>query len=95
MTNADGTRGTIEEHMGPFRFRLRLKGSAAGIDLIPEGVSWHGLPLPLWFLPAIDATERASADGRHLFDVRIALQPFGRLVHYRGWLRAVARNIPN
>lgn len=87
MTNADAAQGTIDEHMGPFRFRLKLAGGAEGINLIPAGVSWRGLPLPLWLLPAITATERASGDGRHLYDVRVALKPFGRLVHYKGWLR--------
>ena len=76
--------------MGPFHFRLRLVGSPDGIDLVPEAVSFRGLTLPLWILPAITATERASADGKHLFDVRVSLPPFGRLVHYRGWLKPVA-----
>lgn len=87
MTAADPSRSTVEEWMGPFRFRLRLSGSAQGIDLVPEGVSFHGLPLPFWLLPKIVATERASADGRHLFDVAVSLWPVGRLVHYRGWLK--------
>lgn len=90
MTNADAALSTIEEHMGPFRFVLKLVGTEQGIDLIPVRVSWHSLPLPLWLLPAVDATERASADGRHLFDVRVSLRPFGLLVHYRGWLRPVS-----
>lgn len=87
MTRPDPARSTIEEWLGPFRFRLRLAASQEGIDLVPERVSWHGLPLPRWLLPRIAATERASPDSRHLFDVRISLWPFGRLVHYRGWLR--------
>ena len=87
MTNADQKRGTIEEHMGPFAFRLKLVGTAAGIDLVPDGWRYRWLALPNCLLPDIVASERASADGRHLFDVRVALRPFGRLVHYRGWLR--------
>jgi Domain of unknown function (DUF4166) len=90
MTKADAARSTVEEWMGPFRFRLRLVASAVGIDLVPEGVSFRGLPLPLWLLPNIIATERASEDGRHLFDVAVSLWPFGLLVHYRGWLRQQA-----
>ena len=90
MTAADPARSTVEEWMGPFRFRLRLVGSPEGIDLVPEAVTFRGLPLPLWVLPTIVATERASAEGRHLFDVRVSLWPFGRLVHYRGWLKPVA-----
>ena len=90
MTAPDPARSTVEEHMGPFHFRLKLLGSPEGIDLVPEAVSFRGLPLPLWVLPAITATERASADGRHLFNVHVSLAPFGRLVHYRGWLKPVA-----
>lgn len=86
MTAADPRRHTVEEHMGPFRFRLKLAASEAGIDLIPEAVSWRGLPLPRWCLPRIVATERASSANKHLFDVMLSLWPFGRLVHYRGWL---------
>ena len=89
MTAADPARSTVEEWMGPFRFRLRLMGSPEGIDLVPEAVTFRGLPLPLWVLPTIVATERASAEGRHLFDVLVSLWPFGRLVHYRGWLKPV------
>jgi hypothetical protein len=87
MTAADASVGTIEERIGPLRFRLRLDGSERGIDLVPVGVAFHGLPLPHWLLPKIAATETASEDGRHLFDVHVSLRPFGRLVHYRGWLR--------
>ena len=90
MTAADPARSTVEEWMGPLRFRLKLVGSSEGIDLVPQAVSFRGLPLPLWFLPKIMATERASPDGRHLFDVHVSLGPFGRLAHYRGWLRPVA-----
>lgn len=89
MAAADAARGTITEVMGPLRFTLRVSGSEQGIDLAPLSVSWRSVPLPLWLLPRIVATERASADGRHLFDVRVSLPPFGLLVHYRGWLRPV------
>ena len=92
MTRGDAVTDSIEEHMGPFRFRLGLRGSALGIDMVPEAVFWRGLRLPAWALPGIIATERASPDGRHLFDVRVTLWPVGRLVHYRGWLRPVPRS---
>ncbi len=90
MTEADPDRGTIVEVMGPLRFTLQLKGSEQGIDLMPLSVSWRGVRLPLWLLPRIAATERASADGLHLFDVRVTLPPLGLLVHYRGWLKPVS-----
>lgn len=89
MATPDPAAGTIVEVIGPLRFTLKLRGSEQGIDLTPLSVSWRGLPLPLWLLPRIVATERASADGRHLFDVRVTLPPVGLLVHYWGWLRPV------
>jgi hypothetical protein len=89
MAEADPLRGTIVEHMGPLRFALKLKGSEQGIDLVPLSVAWRRIPLPLALLPRIVATERADGDGRHLFDVHVSLPPFGRLVHYRGWLKPV------
>lgn len=61
-------------------------GSPAGIDLIPQGVKLWGVPLPRWLLPQVVASERADDQGHHRFDVLISLAPFGRLVHYQGWL---------
>jgi hypothetical protein len=90
MTAADPAAHTLEEHFGSFRFRLRLQADSRGIDMIPETAFWRSIRLPHAFLPAVTARERASADGRHLFDVEIAMKPFGRLVHYRGWLRPVS-----
>lgn len=89
MMAADPSRSTVEEKMGPFRFLLRLEGSALGIDMAPEVVFLWGAPLPLWILLVVVATERADADGRHLFDVHISRFLTGRLVHYCGWLRPV------
>jgi hypothetical protein len=90
MTAADPATRTLEEHFGSFRFRLRLEADSRGIDMVPEAAFWRSIPLPRAVLSAITARERASDDGRHLFDVEIALKPLGRLVHYRGWLRPVS-----
>jgi hypothetical protein len=82
--------GTLNEHFGCLGFRLKVKGHEQGLDLVPEKAVIGRTALPSWFLPQVAATERVSADGRHLFDVSITLEPFGRLVHYRGWLEPVS-----
>jgi saccharopine dehydrogenase-like NADP-dependent oxidoreductase len=79
--------GHIEEHFGPFAFRLALKGHADGIDMILISGRLFGIPLPGFVLPGIAATERADGK-RHLFDVRVALPLVGQLVRYHGWLAA-------
>ena len=82
----DPANGTIEERFGAFRFRLKVNGRKDGLDLDPVHAAWRGIPLPRLVLPQVRATERVSPEGRHLFDVAISLWPFGRLVHYKGWL---------
>lgn len=86
MSTPDPAQGTIEERFGAFRFRLRITGRKDGLDLDPVHAAWGGIALPRLFLPQVRATERVSPEGRHLFDVAISLWPFGRLVHYKGWL---------
>ena len=86
MSTPDPARGTIEERFGAFRFRLKITGRKDGLNLDPVHAAWGGIPLPRLFLPQVRATERVSPEGRHLFDVAISLWPFGRLVHYKGWL---------
>lgn len=91
MTRPNATTSSIEEWLGPFRFTLALRASALGIDMVPQALRLWRLPLPLWVLPRIVATERASADGAcHLFDVHNSAPIVGRLVHYRGWLKPVS-----
>jgi saccharopine dehydrogenase-like NADP-dependent oxidoreductase len=79
--------GGIEEHFGPFAFRLQLDGHRDGIDMKLVGARLFGIRLPRFLLPRISATERAVGN-RHLFDVAIALPLVGRLVRYHGWLEA-------
>jgi saccharopine dehydrogenase-like NADP-dependent oxidoreductase len=85
MCNPDANKGCIEEHFGPFAFRLALKAHKGGIDMTIIGGRVFGIPLPRFALPSIAATERADED-RHFFDVRIALPVIGQIVRYRGWL---------
>jgi hypothetical protein len=86
LTSPDLAHCTIEERFGAFRFRLKINGRKDGLDLNPVRAAWRGIPLPRFLLPQVRATERVSPEGRHLFDVAISLWPFGRLVHYKGWL---------
>ncbi len=86
MGAPDPAGGTVEERFGAFRFRLRITGRKDGLNLDPVRATWRGIPLPRLVLPQVRATERVSSEGRHLFDVAISLWPFGRLVHYKGWL---------
>ena len=87
LGNPNAKNQTIEEHFGPFHFTLKLIANERGLDMIPSGMKLLALPLPMFLLPKVTATERASPDGKHLFDVDISYWPFGRLVHYQGWLK--------
>jgi hypothetical protein len=86
LGSPDPVQCAIEERFGAFRFRLKITGRKDGLNLDPVRAAWRGIPLPRLFLPQVRATERVSPEGRHLFDVAISLWPFGRLVHYKGWL---------
>ncbi|MDE2445383.1 MAG: DUF4166 domain-containing protein [Alphaproteobacteria bacterium] len=95
MRNPNPDDQTIEEGFGPFRIKLFLKTSPEGIDMIPVAMTVFGLKLPLVLVPKVKAIERASPDGKHLFDVEISYPLFGRLVHYRGWLEpAQTKRLP-
>ena len=94
MKNPDPLRQTVDEHFGPYRFRLRLVASSQGIDMHAERVFLGPLPLPKWCLPKIVATERVNACGEHVFDVQISLWPLGLLVHYQGNLAPIACPLP-
>ena len=85
MAAPDPVGGTVEEHFGGLRFRLRLDATRDGLTLTPTAAWWRAVRLPLWLLPRIAATERAKGN-RHLFDVAVSLPLIGRLVHYRGYL---------
>ncbi len=83
----DAKQSLIEERFGPFQFQMRLTGNSDGLDMIMVGMRFLGVPLPAFLLPKLVATERTNAEGKHLFNVDIKQWPFGRLVHYNGWLK--------
>jgi hypothetical protein len=85
MCNPDSASRTVEEHFGPFRFRLRIDAADNGLALVPVGGRLWRVPLPGFLMPWISATEAVDGE-RHLFDVSIGLPLIGRLVRYRGWL---------
>ncbi len=89
MADPDPATGTLGERFGPFRFRLRLDTDGNGLALVPISGRLMGLSLPTFLKPRVTATEAAEGD-RHRFDVAIALPLVGRLVRYRGNLRANA-----
>jgi saccharopine dehydrogenase-like NADP-dependent oxidoreductase len=82
----DETKNLIEERFGPFQFQMKLVSDDKGLDMQMQNGLFMGVPIPKFLLPAISATERASADGKHLFDVHISHPLVGRLVNYQGWL---------
>jgi hypothetical protein len=81
--------GSVEESFGPFRFRLRLDAGTHGLTMVLTGMRFGPLPLPLLFAPEVVASERASQDGRHMFDVKLSKWPMGLLVHYKGYFQVV------
>jgi saccharopine dehydrogenase-like NADP-dependent oxidoreductase len=82
----DETKNLIEERFGPFQFQMKLVSDDKGLDMQMQNGLFIGVQIPKFLLPTISATERASADGKHLFDVHISHPLLGRLVHYQGWL---------
>ena len=85
MCNPDSASRTVEEHFGPFRFRLRIDTTDNGLALVPVSGRLWLVPLPGFAMPRINAAESVDFD-RHRFDVTIGLPLIGRLVRYRGWL---------
>lgn len=85
MGRPDPATRTIEEHVGAFRFGLRIDPNDEGLSLVLVGGRLWRMPLPDVLLPRIAATETVDGD-RHLFDVAIGLPLLGRIVRYRGWL---------
>jgi saccharopine dehydrogenase-like NADP-dependent oxidoreductase len=86
MANADPQAQTLEERFGPLRFRMKITAYEQGLDMKMVSARCGSLPLPRFLVSNIVATERASAESRHLFDVSISLPLIGRIVRYRGWL---------
>ena len=80
--------GRLAERFGPARFYFDLPADETGLTMVMRRWSLLGLPLSLSLAPRSLAREWEE-DGSFHFDVPIALPLIGRLVHYRGVLRAV------
>ena len=83
----DEAKNLIEERLGQFRFQMKLVSDENGLDMKMQSGRLVGFRIPRFLLPTIFATERASPDGKHIFDVHICHTLVGRLVHYQGWLK--------
>lgn len=79
--------GSIVERFGPFTFDLTFSVVEHRLVLVMVGARLLGVRLPRALWPRMAAFE-SSAEGRFNFDVEIGLPGAGRLVHYRGWLKA-------
>jgi hypothetical protein len=78
----------LTEQFGLLVFRLQIIAHENGIDLIPQGVSILGLPLPKIFCPEAVGLERVR-DGRYYFDVCVSFPLAGEVLRYQGWLAPV------
>jgi hypothetical protein len=85
-TQEYGGPGLLIERFGPIAFSIALRGSEAGIDLIPERAWFGPIPLPRFTVRDISGTERVAEDGRFEFNVRIAFPIIGDIIAYRGRL---------
>lgn len=86
-SSLSAANGDLVEWFGPLRFRFDLPSDHRGLEMRIKGWSVFRVPLPLAWAPRALAREWEE-DGRFCFDVPIALPLVGRIVHYRGWLRA-------
>ncbi len=84
-----GPEPELTEAFGPLVFRLRLTAHEHGADLIPEGVTLLGLPLPRFLCPEAVGIERVR-DGKYFFDVTVRFPLAGDVISYAGWLEPVA-----
>jgi Domain of unknown function (DUF4166)/Saccharopine dehydrogenase NADP binding domain len=80
----------VSERFGAFSVLLGLKVGSDEIEMPVVGWRVGALRLPLFLAPKSETREFVGDDGRFHFDVAISVPFIGRLVHYRGWLRAKA-----
>lgn len=82
----DGDR--LVEALGPITLTVHPIGHSEGIDFQIESarLGHNGPLLPRFLQPKVQATERADAAGRYLFDVKVSTPLAGLVVHYHGWL---------
>ena len=76
------------ERFGILDFALALVAENGRLSLIPRRWSVFGIPLPKFLLPNGESFE-TQRDGAFHFNVEIALPLIGRIVAYKGRLRAV------
>lgn len=80
--------GLMIERMGMATniFRVSVKDGALRLDLI--GFRFLGVPLPSALRPHCHAREHED-DGGYVFDVPVALWPFGRIIRYTGHMEQI------
>jgi Domain of unknown function (DUF4166) len=76
------------EKFGPLKFLLKVVATDAGTDLVPEGVSVFGVPLPRALCPEATGRERVK-DGRYHFDVVVRFPIAGDVIRYDGLIDPV------
>jgi hypothetical protein len=79
----------LVEHFGPFDLHFRLRPSEKGLEWSLIGWRLLGLPLPTISVPRIECLEAADGD-RFTFDIDVAFPLIGHVIHYKGWLVALA-----
>lgn len=84
--------GCLIEHFGPFDLMFDLKPAAEGLEWSLAGWKLLGVPLPHWSKPRIDCLETGDGE-RFVFDIDVAFPVVGHVVHYRGWLEEVGREV--
>ena len=78
------------ESVGPLRLALRVQTQDGGWRWCPRAAWWHGVRVPLWLLPRVDAGKHVDAGEGYVFDVRVTLPLLGLMFAYSGRLEARA-----
>jgi len=84
-----GRRAVVERFRFGVTFDLEVLERAGRLRFVVRGMHVCGVPMPCWLWPLLRGEEHAQAGTFH-FDIDIALPGFGRLIHYRGAVRAAA-----
>ena len=66
-----------------------LSQAEHGVDLLPWGFSFLGLPMPKLLCPEAVGLERVR-EGRYHFTVSVSFPFAGEVLNYDGWLEPVA-----
>lgn len=81
--------GCVEERFGPVRFRIATVERDGQLQLVMQGWSFLGVPLPRALMPRSRVSERQEGSA-FVFDVEVSLPLLGRLIHYVGMLEPPA-----